>query len=113
MGAWLGKRNVGIAIVVLAMLVAASSFAVGFATDDYGFRALLGRRGRSPLDLFRFAPGDVVENHRLVTYGVLPWWSAPDLKLHFFRPLTGALLALDARLFGNHPFGYHLHSLLW
>ena len=113
MASWLGKRRVGIGVILVAMAIAAASFTVRFATDDYGFHALLERRGRSPLDLFRFASGDLAENHRLVTYGMLPWWSAPDLKLHFLRPLTGLLFALDTRLFGNQPFGYHVHSLVW
>jgi hypothetical protein len=30
----------------------------------------------------------------------LPWWTSPELKLAFFRPLASALVALDYALFG-------------
>jgi hypothetical protein len=65
------------------------------------------------LDLFRFASGELDENRRAIALGRFPWWTAPDFKLHFVRPLTGALFALDMAAFGDRPLGYHVHSLLW
>jgi hypothetical protein len=67
---------------------------------------------RSPFDLFRFA--DLVRDGRApLDAGALPWWSAPDLRIAMFRPLSSALIALDWRLFGADPFAAHLHSLAW
>src|SRR6185369_5071046 len=43
----------------------------------------------------------------------LPWWSAPDLKLAFCRPLSALSLWLDYRLFPNSPALMHAESLLW
>jgi len=43
----------------------------------------------------------------------LPWWAAPDLRIHFLRPLTGLAFAADDRLFGDDPLGYHVVSLAW
>src|SRR5262249_7377429 len=89
---------------------------VGFLTDDYGFRAALHSRSasaRAAYDLFRFVPGDGDGNATRVHSGRLPWWSAPDLKIHFIRPLTSLTFALDERAFGDNPLGYHLVSLAW
>ncbi|HKE20621.1 MAG TPA: hypothetical protein VKB80_37360 [Kofleriaceae bacterium] len=112
----LGSRRAAAAVIVLAMAIAATSIAIGFATDDHAFRAIL--RSQSPLapaksDLFRFVRGDPAETRLLVRTGHLPWWSAPDLRIHFLRPLTSLAFAADDRLFGDDPLGYHLVSLAW
>jgi hypothetical protein len=103
---------------LIAILVALPSALIGFVTDDYGFRAMLRARSghASPYapaawDLFRFVPG--AGAREAIEAGRLPWWSAPDLKLHFLRPLTSLLFALDDAAFGDRAFAYHLHSLAW
>ena len=66
---------------------------------------------RSPLNLYDFVnDGDRVA---LVERGLLPWWSHPQLKIRFFRPLSSALLWLDHRVFSHDPLPMHLHSLVW
>jgi len=112
----LGSRRAAAAVIALAMAIAATSIAVGFATDDHAFRAVL--HSRSPLapaksDLFRFVRGDPAETRLLVRTGHLPWWSAPDLRIHFLRPLTSLAFAADDSRFGDDPLGYHLVSLAW
>lgn len=94
-----------LAAAALALAIALPSVFTGFCTDDHGFRAAL-RVGRPAHDLFRFAPADVAR-------GGLPWWSAPDLRIHFLRPLTSLLFAADVRLFGDHAWLYHVHSACW
>lgn len=42
-----------------------------------------------------------------------PWWTNPELRLCYFRPLSSLTLALDHRLFANHPAAAHVHGLLW
>ncbi|HEX4419399.1 MAG TPA: hypothetical protein VH165_15915 [Kofleriaceae bacterium] len=58
-------------------------------------------------------PGDVEGNQLRVRVGHLPWWAAPDLKIHFLRPLTSVAFVADTKLFDDAPLGYHLHSLVW
>jgi hypothetical protein len=65
----------------------------------------------SALDLYRFIDPAKVEPLRAM--GVLPWFTAPALKISFWRPLSSALMQLDHALFGHHAVGYHLHTLLW
>jgi len=106
--------HVTAAAFVLALLLGVQSIAVGFCTDDYGFRAKL--KPGSPFaayDLFRFAPGSSRGDELLVRFGALPWWSAPDLKIHLIRPLSSVLFAFDDAVFGGHALGYHLHSIAW
>jgi hypothetical protein len=88
---------------------------LGFVSDD--FTHLLILEGQlalgSPYDLFRFAGGDVAGLKRMMDEGPYPWWTLPELKLAFWRPLSSALANLDYRLFGRDAVGWHLHSLAW
>ncbi|MCG8462118.1 MAG: hypothetical protein MI919_38025, partial [Holophagales bacterium] len=49
----------------------------------------------------------------LIEHVVLPWWSAEDLDIAFFRPLSSALLRLDHALFGRYSPAWRVHSMLW
>ncbi|HEY3801165.1 MAG TPA: hypothetical protein VGL61_01110 [Kofleriaceae bacterium] len=106
------KRALAVAIAI-PLVFAALSLGLGFVTDDQGFRAVLHAGARPAWDLFGFQRGDVAENALAIRHGHLAWWAAPDLKIHFLRPLTGILFAADDRVFGDAALGYHVHSLLW
>jgi len=88
---------------------------MGFFGDDFGHILVLeGAPGLGkPYDLFRFAGGDAGALRNLMELGVYPWWTLPELKLAFWRPLSSALIGLDHHLFGRNPIPYHLHSLAW
>jgi hypothetical protein len=102
-------------LVLLAGLLALPSLGVGFFLDDYVHLAAV--RGQNPIasrfDVFCFAPGDPGSIQKLMDEGPYPWFTATTIKVHFFRPLSSALMALDYALFGKASAGYHLHSLLW
>jgi hypothetical protein len=101
--------------LLVALGVSLPTLGMGFALDDYIH--LLIFEGKWPLgspgDLFRFAGGDAEVMRRVVQEGPYPWWTLPELKIVFWRPLASALEALDYRLFGQNALGYHLHSLAW
>ena len=116
LGSKLAEPRARTVALVLGILVTLPSLALGFVTDDYGFRALLrapAPHGRPAYDLFRFASGNLADNAAAILRGRLPWWSAPDLKIHFIRPLTGLLFALDTKLFGARAWLDHVHSIAW
>jgi len=98
-----------------ALLAALPSLGFGFFFDDY--MHLLTVEGKRPemqrWDVYRFTPGNAQELQPLLGTGPLPWYTLPDLRLRFCRPLSCATMMLDYALFGHHAAGYHLHSLLW
>src|SRR5262249_39235537 len=84
-GPFLARRWFLVVAILAGVGLAPPSLGLGFCLDDQGFRAVLERSGRSYLtyDLFRFAPATPGAHEYMVTRGLLPWWAAPDLKLHF------------------------------
>lgn len=103
-----------------ALLLAATSVGPHRVLDDYVLALIARGRGaalgldRAPLDLFTFTTGDPAGNHRLMDVGLmLPWWTDPELKIAFFRPLSSLTHWLDERLWPSSPVLMHLHSLLW
>ncbi|MCA3015930.1 MAG: hypothetical protein INH41_26395 [Myxococcaceae bacterium] len=101
--------------LVVTVLVGVPSLRAGFVLDDWIQRAVV--RGHitftTPLELFSFGSGDAVDLAPLIRLGPFPWFTQPDLKLRFLRPLSSALIWLDTTLFGDASLPQHLHSLLW
>jgi len=86
--------------------------------DDAVHRAMLTGRVPEglhwgPLQLYEFVGGAGHTVAALRDRGILPWFTADDLRLRFFRPLSSATLAADDRLFGPSTWPGRLHSLLW
>lgn len=111
----LTQRRPFLIALAVAALLGAATLGTGFLFDDWSLLAILEQRfpaAHGGIDVYRFIGGaEDVKN--LTAHGPFPWFCAPDLKLALFRPLSAALLALDNRLFGHAPFGWHLHSALW
>ncbi|HOW18432.1 MAG TPA: hypothetical protein PLC79_05295, partial [Phycisphaerae bacterium] len=111
-----GRRRLALAVLLLACGVAnnAHSLGWGFIYDDYGHQIVLRHpdlRGyMQPWDLYDFGeqPGP---GQPLYERGLYPWWTDPDFKLRFFRPVTSLSIWLDYRLFGDWAPGYHITSL--
>jgi hypothetical protein len=116
----LHTRGMQRVVIGCALLLAATSVGTHRALDDYvlgliarGQGAALGL-ARAPLDLFTFTTGDTANNHRLMDVGLmLPWWTDPELKIAFFRPVASLTHWLDERLWPASPLLMHLHSLAW
>jgi hypothetical protein len=107
-------------VTLCALLLAATSVGPHRALDDYVLALIAQGRGgpvglrRAPLDLFTFTTGAAADNHRLMDVGLmLPWWTDPELKIAFFRPVTSVTHWLDERLWPGSPVAMHLHSLVW
>ncbi|MCB9795909.1 MAG: hypothetical protein H6741_24705 [Alphaproteobacteria bacterium] len=103
--------------LIAAALVALSTLGVGFFLDDFFHLLLLGGGGEGlaagPMDLYRFTDGDPAHMRAMMNRGPYPWWSDPEVRIAFWRPLSSALANLDWRLFGAWAPGHHLHSVAW
>ncbi len=103
-------------VLVAGAVLLLPSLGMGFLLDDTIYLADLDGQPVlriAPADLFRFIPGDAAENRGWIADGCLPWWTAPDLRLGFWRPLSSALMRLDHALFGRAAWAWHAHSIAW
>jgi hypothetical protein len=109
-------RSVALLALGVAVLASIPSWFIGFASDDLSHRLLL--EGAVPghrvgwLGLYDFTPPSLPAP-ALVERGLLPWFTSPELRLRFFRPVASFSLALDDALFGRNALCAHLHSVLW
>ncbi|MFH1747016.1 MAG: hypothetical protein ABIG44_08220 [Planctomycetota bacterium] len=105
-------------LAALAVMLVLPSLTVGWVIDDHFHRiTLLGSDAFEdilppPLDLFRFLDNPQ-RTMRAVDIGFLPWWTYPDIKAAFWRPLTSLTHWLDYHLWPDMPVLMHVHSLLW
>jgi hypothetical protein len=105
-----------ILVFAAGLLFLLPALRIGFIADDYYQRAALEGwlpMRAEPRSLYQFTPNDPAENAQFIARGFWPWWTTPELKLVFFRPLSSALIALDHTLFGRNPLPAHLHALFW
>ncbi len=107
---WTRRERVALALIVLlALALRAPSLAWGFLNDDHGLMLVLEGALEHPRlrwwSLFDF--GGAAEN------SFLPWWTSPEWKVRFFRPLASATHALDAELFGRNAAAHHAAQLGW
>jgi hypothetical protein len=111
----LSARRLPLWLAVLAVLLAAPALGTGLVVDDFVLRAVetghpVTPQG-TPLDVFRFV--DAANLPGLMDGGILPWWTSPELKLAFFRPLAAASHWLDFQLFPGSAVAMHVVSLAW
>ncbi|MCB9746460.1 MAG: hypothetical protein H6740_28035 [Alphaproteobacteria bacterium] len=65
------------------------------------------------LNLFGFFNLSGPEMAQELEQGSLPWWTLPELRVSFWRPLSSALALADHALFGRAAWLPHLHSAAW
>ena len=106
-------------VILVGLGLAAPCLTADFTADDHLHRVvqredtgIAGLRSR-PMDLFVFADGDPRTNAELRDGGLFPWWTAPDLKLAFFRPITSATHAIDHLLWPDSAPAQLAHNLVW
>jgi hypothetical protein len=107
------------AVLGLCLLLAAAlslpGLWMGLFMDDYFQTAIIEKLVPfgSIWSLFDFAPGnpDVLEAR--IFQGIFPWYTLPEMKARFFRPLSCLLAVADHGLFGRNYVAWHLHSVLW
>jgi hypothetical protein len=115
------RRRPGALLVAAGVLLALPALSNRLVLDDL---LLLRRLRPAPATeaqgdgsgggLFTFATGSPSDAQRRMDAGdLLPWWTSPELKVSFFRPLTAATHALDARLWPRTPWLMQAQSLVF
>lgn len=108
--------------IVTALIAVALTFGTletGLQLDDYYHQHklqqddLLSDNGGILTNLFNFMHGSTNDYDRGLKSVHLPWWTARELKIKFFRPIAAMTHWLDYRLWPEKPSMMHLHSLFW
>jgi len=60
-----------------------------------------------------FIDGGATQHARLGESGTLAWWSAPDYRLGFMRPISSITHVVDFALWPDLPLLMYAHSLVW
>ena len=116
-GAATGRRAALIAALLVLAGVANNlrSLGWGFVYDDYAHRLFL----RHPEDNAPARPWSLYDwgdcpgpEDPFYESGALPWWTSPDFKVRFFRPVASLSILLDYVLYDDWAPGYHLTSLI-
>lgn len=100
----------------LGALVSLTVFQFDFFMDDLLQLAVVqglwdGPRGQ--WELFTFGAGDASIMRPYLENGPMPWWTLPELRLAFFRPLASLLAHFDVWAFGQNAALFKLHSIAW
>ena len=119
MAALLTRRELPALLALLTLLLTLPALWTGWQFDDYVHRELLLRSpglsglGPATMELFRFLSGDPLQTMAQVERGDLAWWTIPEAKQAFWRPLSGLTHWLDYQLWPEQPLLMHLQSQLW
>ncbi len=106
-------------LALLAVFLTLPSVWTGWQQDDLLQRYfLLGNpdidgKPQSPLNQFGFLDGDTARATELMNRGLVPWWTLPNVRLSFWRPLTALTHALDYQLWPQSSVLMHVQNLLW
>jgi hypothetical protein len=110
---WFPEWAVTPTVLIIGALLFLPAVFCPLFLDDYLQAAMV--RGtfparRGPFELYNFIDDSV--RRALFEQGALPWWTAPNIKLKFLRPLSSAILWFD-HSYLQRPVLMHLHSLAW
>jgi hypothetical protein len=99
-----------------AFLSHAPSLGAGYLVDDHTHRFFAQGQNipggpRGPWDLYRFADGGAGVREAIDS-GLHPWWTSPQLKLAFLRPIASLLRVAEEKVFAEHAFFPHLISVV-
>jgi hypothetical protein len=105
-------------LIALGVALRAPVVAGTLISDDWDHYAMardVYPVARSPLDLFSVIADRPGERAALLRSGRLPWWSDPEIRISFLRPIASLATYADYTWLGGarHPSRAHWHSLLW
>lgn len=113
---WWQRAWAPLVVILAGVVLHLPSLGLGFLADDWGqqltLEAPIEGSTMQPWSLYDFGTRASLE----ATFGddsVLPWWTDPDWKARFFRPLSSAVLWAESELLGRNGPARHALGLLW
>ena len=112
-------RYLPIALAILAMALTLPSLSVGWVLDDHIQRWAMTTSSEhsellpTPPDIWRFFDGDPLRNKHMMDVGWAPWWTYPQLKWAFWRPLASLTHTFDYHFWPYSSELMHAQSILW
>ena len=106
-------------VTAVAIGLALPSVRAGLCCDDYVVLGILSASDTmrdiypSRLDIFNFFDGRPERMRRLLDVGLLPWWTFPEARVAFWRPVSALTHWLDSTAWRDVPGLMHMQSLLW
>ena len=116
---WLTDSRAYRGVLVCAVILLLPSVFTGLSADDYCLRAItlqdhaVPKLPDSPLDAFAFVRNDAEGLRQRVEMGLQPWWSHPQLRIAFMRPLSALTHWFDFHYFPDAPWLMHVHNIVW
>jgi hypothetical protein len=113
---WLIHRKFIFSLFILSIILTLPALWVGWQLDDHFHRFMMSEFpefGYRPINVFTVLDGDQQSIDEYIDYGALPWWTARNYRLMFFRYLSVFFMWIDYQLWPNSPWIMHFHSLLW
>ncbi len=111
----LNKTSIHITILILVVLVFYShTFDAGFVFDDYAQQEMLKliKNGQREMNMFYFtSTPEEVDYYIQMT--AIPWWTGPQWRLKYFRPVATLSHLIDYSLWGSNPLPYHIQNVIW
>jgi len=114
---WLSREErLGPRLALVAVLLCLPALWVGWQLDDHYQRLALtedAQASLAPARIFATLTGDPETQRSYLDRGLLPWWTAPGLRLAFMRELSVLTAWFDYRAWPASPLLMHAHSLAW
>ncbi|MEZ6083428.1 MAG: hypothetical protein R3E58_05625 [Phycisphaerae bacterium] len=117
---WLVNRRLPLMVATIGMVLTLPGLWLGWQTDDHLHRAsftdefpVMADARRPFWDMFAFVKEGTLESSGVIERGELPWWTPPNFKIAFFRPVAGITHWIDYKLWPHSPWIMHAQSIAW
>ena len=103
-------------LALLAFILTLPSLWVGFQFDDYLLEQTVLESSDAVTaihDMFIFMDGDALQAKKYMEVGTYPWFTLPEGKNAFWRPLSALTHWLDFTFLPNQPAIMHAENTLW
>ncbi len=117
---WLVNRRLPLMVATIGMVLTFPGLWLGWQTDDHLHRAsftdefpVMADARRPFWDMFAFVKEGTLESSGVIERGELPWWTPPNFKIAFFRPVAGITHWIDYKLWPHSPWIMHAQSIAW